>query len=117
MENKRKKDDWRERTEQVQAIFRKPTKLLRREEKAVAGLLDTQFPVTDRTGEMDDKEVSQLSHLKYVPAKVRELMPPEKRARRKAGLPLKGIKMHLSAYYQGLTWGEKGLQCLLCKLN
>jgi hypothetical protein len=40
-----------------------------------------------------------------------------KSARCKAGLIIKGYKMHLSAYYQGLTFNKKGKQHMVDMLN
>ncbi len=37
-----------------------------REEK-VLSTLETCFPVTQKTGELDDDEVDQILHLKYIP--------------------------------------------------
>ncbi len=118
LDKKRKNESWREKSEQLEAIYRKPAKLLQREKKVVADILDAEFPITERTGELDDKEVAQISHLKYIPPEVRQLSNKEKLARRKAGLAMKGIEMHLSAFYQGLTYDEaKGKSYMVDKLN
>ena len=69
------------------------------------------------TGEVKDKHVSEISHLKYVPKERRAFTLAERRARRKVGQPAKGFEMHLSAYYQGLAINEKGKSYMVDKLN
>jgi hypothetical protein len=79
--------------------------------------LDEKFPMTETAGETEDKSVSQISHLKYIPPQMRAFAGKETSARRKAGLINKGYKMHMSAYYQGLTFNKKGKQHMVDKLN
>jgi hypothetical protein len=96
----------------IQGISRKSAKLLQKEKKQAPQLLEEKFPPTEPTGETPDKWVSQISHLKYI--------PPLKRAlnvRRKAGQINKGYKMHVSAYYQGLTSDKKGKSYMVNELN
>jgi hypothetical protein len=91
----------------IEGIFRKPAKLLQKEKKQVAQLLDEKFPPSETTEEMPDKLVSQISHLKYIPPLKRAFTAKERNVRRKAGLINKGYKMHISAYYQGLTFDRE----------
>ena len=70
-QKKRKERDWREKSDEIKVIYRKSAKLLQREKKKVTQLLDVQFPVTAITGEMNDKHVSEISHLKYIPKEKR----------------------------------------------
>jgi hypothetical protein len=91
----------------IEGIFRKPAKLLQKEKKQVAQLLDEKFPPSETTEEMPDKSVSQISHLKYIPPLKRAFTAKERNVRRKAGLINKGYKMHISAYYQGLTFDRE----------
>jgi hypothetical protein len=67
METKRKNREWSEISKVIKGIFRKPAKLLQKEKKQVAQLLDEKFPPTETTGETPDKPVSQISNLKYIP--------------------------------------------------
>jgi hypothetical protein len=87
--------------------FPKPAKLLQKEKKQVAQLLDEKFPPAETTGETPDKSVSQISHLKYIPPLKRAFTAKERNVRRKVGLINKGYEMHVSAYYQGLTFDKK----------
>jgi hypothetical protein len=97
--------------------FRKPAKLLQKEKKQVAQLLDEKFPPSETTGETPDKSVSQISHLKYIPPLKRAFTAKERNVRRKAGLINKGYKMHVSAYYQGLTFDKQGKLYMVNKLS
>jgi hypothetical protein len=67
METKRKNREWSENSKVIEGIFRKPAKVLQKEKKQVAQLLDEKFPPNEPTGETPDKLVSQISHLKYIP--------------------------------------------------
>jgi hypothetical protein len=107
METKRKNREWSENSKVIEGIFRKPAKLLQKEKKQVAQLLDEKFPPNEPTGETPDKSVSQISHLKYIPPLKRAFTAKERNVRRKSGLINKGYKMHVSAYYQGLTFDKK----------
>ena len=117
METKRKNREWSENSKVIEGIFRKPAKLLQKEKKQVAQLLDEKFPPTETTGETPDKLVSQISHLKYIPPLKRAFTAKERNVRRKAGLINKGYKMHVSAYYQGLTFDKKGKLYMVNELN
>jgi hypothetical protein len=117
METKRKNREWSENSKVIEGIFRKPAKLLQKEKKQVAQLLDEKFPPNEPTGETPDKPVSQISHLKYIPPLKRAFTAKERNVRRKAGLINKGYEMHTSAYYQGLTFDKKGKSYLVNKLN
>jgi hypothetical protein len=108
METKRKNREWSENSKVIKGIFRKPAKLLQKEKKQVAQLLDEKFSQNEPAGETPDKSVSQISHLKYVPPLKRAFTAKERNVRRKSGLINKGYEMHLSAYYQGLTIDKKG---------
>jgi hypothetical protein len=108
METKRKNREWSENSKVIEGIFRKPSKLLQKEKKQVAQLLDDKFPPNETTGVTPDKLVSQISHLKYIPPLKRAFMAKERNVRRKAGLINKGYEMHVPAYYQGLTFDKKG---------
>jgi hypothetical protein len=101
----------------IEGIFRKPAKLLQKEKKQVAQLLDEKFPPSETTGETPDKSVSQISHLKYTPPLKRAFTVKERNVRRKAGLVNKGYEMHISAYYQGLTLYKKGKSYMVNELN
>jgi hypothetical protein len=79
--------------------------------------LDEKFPLNKITGEKPDKLVSQVSHLKYIPCLKRAFMAKERNVRRKAGLINKGYKMHVSAYYQGITFDKKGKLYTVNDLN
>jgi hypothetical protein len=83
----------------------------------VAQLLDEKFPPNRITGETPDKLVSQISHLKYIPPLKRAFTAKERNVRRKAGLINKGYKIHVSAYYQGLTFDKKGKLYMVNELN
>jgi hypothetical protein len=61
--------------------------------------------------------VSQISHLKYVPPLKRAFTAKERNVRRKSGLINKGYEMHVSAYYQGLTFNKKGKLYMVNELN
>ncbi len=115
---KRKKADcqWKESSETIQAYYRKDGKLLKREKEEVGRLLEKKFPVIKTTGEMVGNPVGQISHLKYFPSKMRDFTAKEKQVRRKNGQPTTGYQMHLSAYYQGLTY-KKGTQHMVDELN
>jgi hypothetical protein len=117
METKRKNREWSENSKVIQGIFRKPAKLLQKEKKQVAQLLDEEFPPNEPTGETPDKLVSQISHLKYIPPLKRAFTAKERNVRRKSGLINKGYEMHVSAYYQGLTFGKKGKLYMVNELN
>jgi hypothetical protein len=101
----------------IEGIFRKPAKRLQKEKKQVAQLLDEKFPPNETTGETPNKSVSQISHLKYIPPLKRAFTPNERNVRRKDGLINKGYKMHVSAYYQGLTFNMKGKLYMVNELN
>jgi hypothetical protein len=101
----------------IEGIFRKPAKLLQKEKKQVAQLLDEKFPPNEPTGDTPDKSVSQISHLKYIPPLKRAFTAKERNVRRKSGLINKGYKMHVSVYYQGLTFDRKGKLYMVNKLN
>jgi hypothetical protein len=58
METKRKNREWSENSKVIEGIFRKPAKLLQKEKKQVAQLLDEKFPPNEPTGETPDKSVS-----------------------------------------------------------
>jgi hypothetical protein len=116
-ERKRKKREWKEKSEEIETIFRKPAKLLQREKKEVLKILDDQLPITETTGETADKAVSQVSHLKYIPPVIRALTLAEKRERLKMKEGIEGFKMHVSAYYQGLSYKENGQTSLVDQLN
>jgi hypothetical protein len=64
METKRKNREWSKNSKVIKGIFRKPAKLLQKEKKQVAQLLDEKFSPNEPTGETPDKSVSQISHLK-----------------------------------------------------
>jgi hypothetical protein len=117
METKRKNREWSENSKVIEGIFRKPAKLLQKEKKQVAQLLDEKFPPSETTGETPDKSVSQISHLKYISPLKRAFLAKERNVRRKAGLINKGYKMHVSAYYQGLTFDKKGKSYMVNELN
>jgi hypothetical protein len=78
--------------------------------------LEDKFPITDRAGETKDK-LAQISQLKYIPPQMRAFTSTEILARRKAGLLIKGCKMYMSAYYQGLTINTKGKQYMVDNLT
>jgi hypothetical protein len=78
MERKRKNREWSENSKVIEGIFRKPAKLLQKEKKQVAQLLDEKFPLTETTREMTDKSLSQISHLKYIPPLKRAHSRPRK---------------------------------------
>jgi hypothetical protein len=101
----------------IEAISLKPAKLLQKENKEVLQILDDKFLMTDTAGETKDKLVSQIPHLKYIPPQMRAFTSMERLARHKAGLFNKGYKMHVSAYYQDLTFNKKGNQYMVDKLN
>jgi hypothetical protein len=101
----------------IEGIFQKPAKVLQKEKKQVAQLLDEQFPPSETTGETPDKSVSQISHLKYIPPLKRAFTAKERNVRRKAGLINKGYEMHVPAYYQGLTFDKKGKSYMVNELN
>jgi hypothetical protein len=90
---------------------------LQKEKKQVAQLLDEKFPPNEATGETPDKSVSQISHLKYSPPLKRAFTAKERNVRRKAGLINKGYEMHVSAYYQGLTFDKKGESYMVNELK
>jgi hypothetical protein len=90
METNRKNREWSENLKVIEGIFRKPAKLLQKEKKHVAQLLDEKFPPTEITGKTPDKWVSQISHLKYIPPLKRAFTAKERNVRRKAGLINKG---------------------------
>jgi hypothetical protein len=117
METKRKNREWSENSKVIEGIFRKPAKLLQKEKKQVAQLLEDKFPPNEHTGETPDKPVSQISHLKYIPPLKRAFTAKERNVRRKAGLINKGYEMHVSAYYQGLTFDKKGKSYMVNELN
>jgi hypothetical protein len=117
IERKRKDREWKENSQVIQGIFRKKAKLLPKEKKHVGQILDEKFPITETTGETKDKSVSQITHLKYIPPRMRAFTDKEKRGRRKAGLKNQGYEMHVSAYYQGLTFDKKGKQHMVDELN
>jgi hypothetical protein len=117
METKRKNREWSENSKVIVGIFRKPAKLLQKEKKQVAQLLDEKFPPNETTGETPDKLVSQISRLKYIPPLKRACTAKERNVRRKAGLINKSYEMHVSAYYQGLTFNKKGKSYMVNKLN
>jgi hypothetical protein len=98
METKRKNWECSENSKVIEGIFRKPAKLLQKEKKQVAQLLDEKFPPNEPTGETPDQSVSQISHLKYIPPLKRAFTAKERNVRRKASLINKGYKMHVSAY-------------------
>jgi hypothetical protein len=50
METKRKNGEWSENLKVIEGIFRKPAKLLQREKKQVARLLDEKFSPNKITG-------------------------------------------------------------------
>jgi hypothetical protein len=117
METKRKNREWSENSKVIEGIFRKPAKRLQKEKNQVAQLLDEKFPPTETTGETPDKLVSQISHLKYIPPLKRAFTAKERNVRHKAALINKGYKMHVSAYYQGLTFDKKGKSYMVNELN
>jgi hypothetical protein len=117
METKRKNREWSKNSKVIEGIFRKPAKLLQKEKKEVAQLLDEKFPLTETTGETPDKSVSQISHLKYIPPLKGAFTARERNVRRKAGLINKGYEMHVSAYYQSLTFNKKGKLYMVNELN
>jgi hypothetical protein len=86
METKRKNREWSENSTVIEGILRKPAKLLQKEKKQVAQLLDEKFPPAETTGETPNKSVSQMSHLKYIPPLKRAFTAKERNVRRKAGL-------------------------------
>ena len=73
IERKRKDREWKENSQVIQGIFRKKAKLLPKEKKHVGQILDEKFPITETTGETKDKSVSQITHLKYIPPRMRVL--------------------------------------------
>jgi hypothetical protein len=115
--NKKKNSQWSENSKVIEGIFRKPAKLLQKEKKQVAQLLEDKFPPNENTGETPDKSVSQISYLKYIPSLKRAFTAKERNVRRKAGLINMGYEMHLSAYYQGLTFDKKGKLYMVNELN
>jgi hypothetical protein len=78
MEKKRNNREWNENAKVIEGIFRKPAKLLQKEKKEVVHILDEQFSLTESTGEMEDKSVSQISHLKYISPQMRAFTAKEK---------------------------------------
>jgi hypothetical protein len=108
MKKKRKNRKWNKNSKVIKGIFQKPAKLLQKEKKEVVQMLDEQFSPTETTGETEDKSVSQISHLKFIPPQMRAFTAKEETVRRKAGLIRKGYEMHVSAYYQGLPFNKKG---------
>jgi hypothetical protein len=105
METRRMNREWSKNSKVIEGIFRKPANLFQKELK--------QEP----TGQTPDKPVSQISHLKYIPPLKRAFTAKERNVRRKAGLINKGYKMHVSAYYQGLTFDKKGISYMVNELN
>jgi hypothetical protein len=75
MEKKRKNREWNENLKVIEGIFQKPAKLLQKEKKQVVQMLDEQFSLTETTGETEDKSVSQILHLKYIPPQMRAFKP------------------------------------------
>jgi hypothetical protein len=114
---KRKSREWREKSEEIQAVFRKPAKLLAKEKKDVARILNIQFAVNETTGEKKDEHVSQISHLKFIPKEQRPFTLAEKRAQRKVGQKSIGYEMNVLAYYQGLAYNKVGTSYLVDHLN
>jgi hypothetical protein len=55
METKRKNREWSENLKVIKGIFRNPAKLLQKEKKQVAQLLDEKFPPIEPTGQTPDK--------------------------------------------------------------
>jgi hypothetical protein len=98
MEKKRKEREWKDKSQVIKDIFLKPAELLEKEKRQVLQILDNKFPIIDTAGETKEKSVSQISHLKYTPPQMWPLASTERLARRKAGLLIKGHKMHVSAY-------------------
>jgi transposase len=117
MEAKRKNREWSKNSKVIEGIFRKPAKLLQKEKKQVAQLLDEKFSPNEPTGQTPDKSVSQISHLKYIPPLRPAFTAKERNVRRTAGLINKGYKMYVLAYYQGLTFDKKGKSYMVNKLN
>ena len=117
IEKKRKESEWKEQSQVIEAIYRKPEKISKKDRNSVNHILDKKFPITDTTGETNDKSVSQISHLKYFPPKSRPFTSTEKTARKEAGLGRKGYEMHFSAYYQGLWIDKKGKSHIIDELN
>jgi hypothetical protein len=117
MEKKRKNREWNKNSKVIEGIFQKPAKLLQKEEKQVVQMLDEHFPLTETTGETEDTRVSQILHLKCIPPQMRAFTAKERNFRRKAGLINKGYKMHILAYYQGLTFNKKEKLYMVDKMN
>ena len=117
IEKKRKDIEWKENSLVIEGIYRKPEKISKKDKNNVNQILDKKFPITDTTGETEDKSVSQISHLKYFPPQSRAFTSTERSARKKAGLGRKGYEMHLSAYYQGLWIDKKGNSHIVDELN
>jgi len=88
-----------------------------KDKKKMDKMLDQQFPVTETTGEEDDVEVTQIARLKYIPKKVRPFTAAEQKARRNSGLDIRGYKMHISAYFQGLVFNPNGSSRIVDELN
>jgi hypothetical protein len=86
MERKRKSREWSKNSKVIEGIFRKPAKLLQKEKKQVAQLLDEKFPPKEPTGETPDKLISQISHLKYIPPLKRAFTVKKRNVQRKSGL-------------------------------
>jgi predicted Mrr-cat superfamily restriction endonuclease len=61
METKRKNREWSENSKVIEGIFRKPAKLLQKEKKQVAQLLDEKFP---RMNPLEKRQISR--YLKYL---------------------------------------------------
>jgi hypothetical protein len=61
METKRKNREWSENSKGIEGIFRKPAKLLQKEKKQVAQLLDEKFP---RLKPLEKRPISR--YLKYL---------------------------------------------------
>jgi hypothetical protein len=116
-DRKRKNRQWKQTATEVGDVLLKTAKLTAKEKKAVSARLEKEFP--DKKGEKKDKQVTQIAHLKYIPATTRAFTPVEARERRKMGLGISGYQTHIIHYYQGLAYKkDKGGESFLSdKLN
>jgi hypothetical protein len=64
MDKKRKDREWKEKSQVIEAIFRKPDKLFQKERKEARHILEEKFPITETTGELKDQGIFQILHLK-----------------------------------------------------
>jgi cell division septum initiation protein DivIVA len=107
-EQRKKNKEWKESKEVIESIHRKPKQILTKDRKKVERLLELHFPVTETTGEGEEKEVTQISCLKFIPKQVSPLTLAKQQECRKNSQTNQGIKMHILEYYLGLIYKPSG---------